>query len=851
MKRSFFVGICAVCATVLSLGCSSGDKKGVSAGPGGGGPLSGPFMGALFSGGRSTGKMSGNLLSDGTMDITMLSAPFPQMQTKVASDGTFSQDTTVQGYAIHYEGKVELQPGAQHKFIISGTFTSNGSNGTFVLRSLDWQVLDGVKPQMGAGGNGVPPRIAFASETLGFASWSATMEPMGSALPSSFIWRTDDGGSTWNPAGTVSGAATSMRYAAGKLWVATDTGLWSSQDQGVSFASAVLRSFDSSDDYYGTGSGSQLMDFLDASHGVLLNLNTGKVRVTLDGGKTWTASSLLTEPGSGFGDSGSVQMLSPTEAVALVPSIGGYNPALFRTTDGGLSWKTINPAVTPTMSTSPDAQGANCGNGRTSDVRFLDSSRGWAFAGQCLATTQDGGVTWTWSGSYVSCGPNGRLLAATATRVFVGCEYGRPKVTTDGGANFRDIPEITDSVASMKVLPDGSGLLASGNTLYATNDGGATWTALPTSTIGTTGLVPVSGTEWWTWTSLGLEHVSQVGAARELVLVAARITELQTTNDALWAGLDPSTWLAIPLTGGAPQAVSAPGRMWPLSRTTLVAEIQSTFDHPELQLGLGLSSDGGQTWKNIVGLPSNLWTVCAADATHAWIVAGNGSFFLLENGIAQLAYTDPSGHVAEQALFCDASRFWFLDNGTPKLISGGVLTEQAVPMEWKSSKVSALVNSETLASAVSESAAWLALSDGRILRFMNDAAYAATPGPAMLGTAPVSSGLGGTPGTSENRPPVLGEISSVAHYTYDINGNYMGGTIQLSTTASDPDGDKVTISWTLNPSSGGPSLTSTTGNTNILILDSFASGGVVVTASDGKGGSDTRTFSFGRPAGSH
>lgn len=178
-------------------------------------------------------------------------------------------------------------------------------------------------------------------------------------------------------------------------------------------------------------------------------------------------------------------------------------------------------------------------------------------------------------------------------------------------------------------------------------------------------------------------------------------------------------------------------------------------------------------------------------------------------------------------------------------------------MEWKSSKVSALVNGETLASAVSESAAWLALSDGRILRFMDDAAYAAYQGSAMLGTAPVSSGPGGstspggTPGTSENRPPVLGEISSVAHYTHDVNGNYMGGTIQLSTYASDPDGDEVTISWTLNPSSGGPSLASTTGNTNILILDSFASGSVRVTASDGKGGSDTRSFSFSRPAGSH
>lgn len=77
-----------------------------------------------------------------------------------------------------------------------------------------------------------------------------------------------------------------------------------------------------------------------------------------------------------------------------------------------------------------------------------------------------------------------------------------------------------------------------------------------------------------------------------------------------------------------------------------------------------------QTWNNIAGLTGSNWTVCAVDATHAWI-AGNGSYYLLENGIAQLAYTDPSGHSPEQVVFCDAGRFWFLDNGTPSCSRAG------------------------------------------------------------------------------------------------------------------------------------------------------------------------------------
>ena len=145
MKRIILVAILALGA--LSMACSSGDKKGVTGAVGsGGGTLSGPFMGALYSGGRVGAKMSGTLKTDGSLEFTVLTSPYPVIQAKAGSDGTFAQDATVQGYAVHIEGKVELQPAASHKFIISGTFAASGStSGTFVLRSLDWQLLDGVK----------------------------------------------------------------------------------------------------------------------------------------------------------------------------------------------------------------------------------------------------------------------------------------------------------------------------------------------------------------------------------------------------------------------------------------------------------------------------------------------------------------------------------------------------------------------------------------------------------------------------------------------------------------------------------------------------------------------------------
>jgi hypothetical protein len=858
MTRLHPFAACVILAPGLTLGC--GSSSGAS---GAGGPFPhGPSVGGLILEGKAAAKLSGNLQADGSLDITMHGSQNVQTHAQLAADSTFDVSSTVQGYAIRYSGNVALQPGAQHKFVISGTFAAtygtNSTTGTFDLRSLDWEVLDGIKAEVSSSGvtAGSALSMVFATDTLGFlAEQTSASSNTGQIEYTSTILRTDDAGTTWNRAGSLTGGVAAMAFADQRLWLSTGTGLWSSADQGLSFVPVIAQLEGLNNDYTGVSSRRIQLDFFDRDHGVLLDPDLARTWLTEDGGKTYHASpTLLADPYDPFGETGSVQMISATEAVALVPTSFSQAPALFRTSDAGVSWQIVNPSVTPVTRATADVT-IYCSSTITG-VRFADSKKGWAVGGQCLATTDDGGVTWTWTGS-TECSGTSRLLQASTTRVFAGCDNGRLRVTGDGGATFNEVLGITGKEIGMRLLPDGTGLLAADGRLFTSGDNGATWNPSSDIDSGTTAISPISISEWWAWGSIGLEHVRQSGAVSELGALAVPLSTLRVTPDAVWvaassswSGSNSSKWLALPLAGGAPQVISAATNLWPLSRATLVAqtdEVPYAGAYPQPGTGLSLSVDGGRTWTPVDGLSSdntNPWNGCVADPTHAWFEK-QGSFYLLQNATAQVAFATEDGTSATQSLYCDADRFWFVDDGVPKVLSVGSVVSQVVPLEWDSGKADSLSESVMAASAFSDQAAWLLLPNGRLLRFMDDAAYGVYQGPAVLGTPPTSTSTGTN--TGSNHSPTLQPIQGVARYNYDMDANYMGGTIELSTYAGDPDGDKVTITWTVEASSGGPALTNTTGNSTVLVMDSFSNGTVRATASDGKGGTDTQIFQFSPP----
>jgi len=117
-----------------------------------------------------------------------------------------------------------------------------------------------------------------------------------------------------------------------------------------------------------------------------------------------------------------------------------------------------------------------------------------------------------------------------------------------------------------------------------------------------------------------------------------------------------------------------------------------------------------------------------------------------------------------------------------------------------------------------------------------------TPG---TGTTPPSGGTG----TASNLPPAFpSPLSSTAstQYHYDPSTGYLTGattTVTITTPATDPDGDPLTYTWTAtNGSVQGNGLSATW--QRVISFGQPADGDLVVTASDGRGGSDTHTFQF-------
>lgn len=113
---------------------------------------------------------------------------------------------------------------------------------------------------------------------------------------------------------------------------------------------------------------------------------------------------------------------------------------------------------------------------------------------------------------------------------------------------------------------------------------------------------------------------------------------------------------------------------------------------------------------------------------------------------------------------------------------------------------------------------------------------------------PVTQPPSGTSPPASNHPPAFPSpvsANSSTHFQYDSAGRLVGATttINVLTPASDPDGDSVTYSWgATNGSIVGNGLSATW--TRVIEFGRPKAGNAVITASDGRGGTDTFTFIF-------
>ncbi len=182
------------------------------------------------------------------------------------------------------------------------------------------------------------------------------------------------------------------------------------------------------------------------------NANAFQVIRTVDGGRNWQTSSTVAAPGVQDYPGGPMFINSQDGWIEVVtnggPGAGSESVAIFRTTDGGMSWTKVADTTKP---------GSDLPNGGfKSGISFKDTQNGWATGRDAssapwLYVTHDGGVSWK----------KQALPGAW---------------TNDANASLLTTPPVffgNKGVLPVSVsLPNGAG-----TAIYTTSDGGETWTA--------------------------------------------------------------------------------------------------------------------------------------------------------------------------------------------------------------------------------------------------------------------------------------------------------------------------------------------------------------------------------------
>jgi len=183
----------------------------------------------------------------------------------------------------------------------------------------------------------------------------------------------------------------------------------------------------------------------------------GVIVKTTDGGDNWTQ--ILPVSGDIDGLQG-IWMISDNVGFA-----GGWNNYFIKTTDGGANWTNVT-----------------CGTNvwYYTDVVFWDSNNGVASAymnssDQCVFVTADGGTTWTQASSGIVGNMMGICYADQNTLYAVNTS-GNVYKSTDGGHNWTVKATLGALLFGVGFADANFGVVGGEEKIFATNDGGTTWT---------------------------------------------------------------------------------------------------------------------------------------------------------------------------------------------------------------------------------------------------------------------------------------------------------------------------------------------------------------------------------------
>lgn len=264
------------------------------------------------------------------------------------------------------------------------------------------------------------------------------------------VIRTLDGGSTWLPSTVVTGADTTLQFrdvhaiSADEAWVMSagngpDSRIYHTRDGGAHWA-LQFQNADSAAFY-------DCMTFFDARTGVAFSdASHGRSNVlrTTDGGQTWTLlpPSAVPAPLEGEGAfAASGGCLTSVDGTHGWVALGAPAARIWRTIDAGATW---------TSHETPIVRSASAGNAAAA---FRDPTHGILVGGDmgdyrndvsaaAVATTADGGVTWTLGSRPSLKGtPFGVTWVPALSQVALLASPGGLSLTRDGGQTWTTAAE--------------------------------------------------------------------------------------------------------------------------------------------------------------------------------------------------------------------------------------------------------------------------------------------------------------------------------------------------------------------------------------------------------------------------
>ncbi|KIF00789.1 carbohydrate-binding protein [Streptomyces sp. RSD-27] len=289
--------------------------------------------------------------------------------------------------------------------------------------------------------------------------------------PQDEIYRTTDGGTTWKAL-----AGTSVRDASAAPYVGTGTGHW--------MTALAIDPFDSGHVLYGTGSGILRSKDANASD----SGGTSHWSVGARGLEETALLDAIAPPGgaqviTAMGDQGGFRHGSLTE----VPAGRLKTPMMANST--GIDFAQSNPAVMVRVGRGGEKDGAWSADGGVSWNGFASEPVGSADSGHVALSADGSTIVWTQSGQV-------------------------PYRSTDRGASWSRAGGLgADAVVVADRSSAGTFYSLAGGTLYASTDGGATFTARATGLPdGRLKAVPgVAGDLWIAGGAKGLLHSTDGG----------------------------------------------------------------------------------------------------------------------------------------------------------------------------------------------------------------------------------------------------------------------------------------------------------------------------------------------------